>query len=164
MEEQNKISLNIVAALWNLTAKDDLLDRTAADILGLNHSDAQALAAMIFIGPVPAGQISTLLRITTGASTALIDRLEKAGYARRLDDKTDRRRVLVEATENGKTASGKIFDALIARVSKLLKHYNASELKLIERFLVDTSDLFFERVGELDGEIGSRISANRKRK
>jgi len=164
MEEQKKISQNIVVALWNLTAKDDLLDRTAADILGLNHSDTQALAAILFMGPIPAGQISTLLRITTGASTALIDRLEKGGYARRLDDKTDRRKVMVEATEDGKAASGKIFDALLVRVFKLLSQYNAAELKLIERFLVDTGDLFVERVGELGEEIGSRITANSKGK
>ena len=36
--------------------------------------------------------------LTTGAVTAVIDRLERAGYARRVRDDEDRRRVKVEVT------------------------------------------------------------------
>jgi DNA-binding MarR family transcriptional regulator len=155
IENKNNTS-KIVAALWNLTAKDYLLDRTAADILSLSQSDAQALAALIYMGPLPAGKIAILLRITSGSSTALIDRLEKAGFAHRLDDKKDRRRVIVEATESGKAATEKIFKVLTERVAKLLGNYNASEIKLIEDFLTGTGDLFLERVEEIEGEMKSR--------
>ncbi|MEY2515964.1 MAG: hypothetical protein QOJ89_3322, partial [bacterium] len=48
--------------------------------------------------PVSAGRLAEASGLTTAAVTAVIDRLEKAGYARRLSDPTDRRRVLVELT------------------------------------------------------------------
>jgi DNA-binding MarR family transcriptional regulator len=36
--------------------------------------------------------------LTTGAVAALVDRLERSGYVRRLRDADDRRRVLIEPT------------------------------------------------------------------
>jgi DNA-binding MarR family transcriptional regulator len=150
MKEDQK---RIVIALWNITAKDDLLDRTATEILGINHTDNQALAALINLGVLPVGHISELLCLTTGASTALIDRLEKSGYARRLNDKTDRRRVLVEATDKGFAASDNLYGVLTERLSNLLNEYTPSELKVIEKFLIKAGDLFAERVEELNGEI-----------
>jgi DNA-binding MarR family transcriptional regulator len=49
-------------------------------------------------GTVSAGRLAQQSGFTTAAVTTVIDRLEKAGYARRRDDPNDRRRVLVELT------------------------------------------------------------------
>jgi DNA-binding MarR family transcriptional regulator len=39
-------------------------------------------------GTMPAGRLAELTGLTTGAITGVIDRLEKAGYARRTNDPT----------------------------------------------------------------------------
>ena len=49
-------------------------------------------------GPVSADRLVEQSGLTTAAVTTVIDRLEKAGYARRRDDPNDRRPVLVELT------------------------------------------------------------------
>ena len=49
---------------------------------------------------MPAGRLAELTGLTTGAVTAIIDRLEEAGYLRRTDDPKDRRRTIVEPIRN----------------------------------------------------------------
>lgn len=45
--------------------------------------------------------ICEVLGRTTGGMTLTLDRLERAGWVRRLPDPIDRRRIVVEATEDG---------------------------------------------------------------
>ena len=47
---------------------------------------------------ITAGELAAEAGLTTGAVTAVIDRLERAGYARRVRDDEDRRRIKVEVT------------------------------------------------------------------
>lgn len=51
-----------------------------------------------------AGQLADDMRISSGAMTARLDRLEQAGLIRRLPDPDDRRGTLVEPTEAGHAA------------------------------------------------------------
>ena len=45
---------------------------------------------------MPVGRLGELTALTTGATTRMVDRLEQAGYVRRVPDPADRRRVIVE--------------------------------------------------------------------
>ncbi|HEY2072362.1 MAG TPA: MarR family transcriptional regulator, partial [Gaiellaceae bacterium] len=65
--------------------------------------------------------------------TAIIDRLEKAGYAKRVSDPDDRRRVLVEPTARVQKLSSQIYggpgDALT-----WAKGFTDAELEVLIRF------------------------------
>jgi DNA-binding MarR family transcriptional regulator len=76
----------------------DQMDEAACRVLGINRTDGRCVDIIDREGPVAAGRLAEQSGLTTAAVTAVIDRLEKAGYARRLDDPNDRRRVLVELT------------------------------------------------------------------
>ena len=65
---------------------------------GISSSDLECLDVILLKGPLTAGALAEATGLTTGAVTGLIDRLERAGYARRLPAPADRRKVLVEAT------------------------------------------------------------------
>jgi DNA-binding MarR family transcriptional regulator len=49
-------------------------------------------------GGLTAGELATAAGLTTGAITGVIDRLERAGYARRVRDSRDRRKISLEVT------------------------------------------------------------------
>ena len=55
-------------------------------------------------GGLTAGELARQVGVTTGAVTGALDRLERAGYARRVPDPGDRRRVRVEVTAAFPTA------------------------------------------------------------
>src|SRR5688572_3204404 len=72
-----------------------------ADRLGVHHVDVAALILLEMRGPLPVGVISEELGLPSASATRLIDRLEKAGYVRRVRGERDRRMVTVELIEGG---------------------------------------------------------------
>jgi DNA-binding MarR family transcriptional regulator len=89
---------------------------------------------------MPAGRLAELTGLTTGAVTGIIDRLEGAGYVRRINDPKDRRRTIVEPTRNRKLERKieAIFLPLHERMHKLLSSFSDGELA----FLLDATTEF----------------------
>src|SRR5437588_10284820 len=83
----------------------DVVDELICQLLGINRTDARCLDILDQSGSMSAGDLAEASRLTTGAITAVIDRLERAGYARRVPDPSDRRRVLVELTPKADAAT-----------------------------------------------------------
>lgn len=76
----------------------------------------------------------------------MIDRLEAAGYARRKLDPIDRRRVLVEPTEQMGERQSQVFGSLIAAQLKLIANYDDAELAVIQGFLEGTQVLISSHI------------------
>ena len=79
--------------------------------------------------------------MSTGSVTALVDRLEKAGYVRRERDKSDRRRVIIESVPERHKEIMNHYKSLGVRIKQFGEHYESHELKLILTFLSDITDL-----------------------
>ena len=102
----------------------DAFDEVACAKLGINRTDMRCLNIIENEGPLTAGRLAELSGLTTAAVTSVLDRLEKAGYARRTRDERDRRQVFVEVTplmhERGAHIWGPIAEeghAALARMS-----------------------------------------------
>src|SRR5437763_14609895 len=83
----------------------DIVDDLICQLLGINRTDSRCLDIRDQSGSMSAGDLAEASRLTTGAITAVIDRLERAGLARRVPDQADRRRVLVELTPKANAAT-----------------------------------------------------------
>jgi DNA-binding MarR family transcriptional regulator len=82
---------------------------------GLSHAALNALAVIEGAGrPVPTGEVSARMHITTGTMTTVLDTLERKGYVRRLADPDDRRRVLVDITP----AAQSVLDRMLPEVQQ----------------------------------------------
>jgi DNA-binding MarR family transcriptional regulator len=79
-------------------AANDAFDEVAREKLGINRTDLRCLNIVDNQGPMTAGRLAELSGLTTAAVTSVLDRLERAGYARRVRDQEDRRQVMVEVT------------------------------------------------------------------
>jgi DNA-binding MarR family transcriptional regulator len=83
---------------------------------GLSHAALNALAVIEGAGaPVPAGEVSARMHITTGTMTSVLDTLERNGYITRQSDPDDRRRVLVDITP----AAQHVLDRMLPDVQQL---------------------------------------------
>src|SRR6476646_8828676 len=74
-----------------------------AERLGVNHTDLECLDVIVMRDRVTAGDLAKATGLTTGAVTGIIDRLEKAGLARRSRDPDDRRKVYVSVLPAAKS-------------------------------------------------------------
>src|ERR1041384_2869884 len=120
--------------------------RVAAQ-MGLSATDEKCLdLAMRADGPVTAGRIAELSGLSTGAVTGVIDRLERAGYVRRVRDPHDRRKVLVEVTPGDLEKFGAVFEVARQRMIEVLEQFDAAELGVIERYLKLQTETFRKRV------------------
>jgi len=106
-----------------------------AEKLKMNPIDLETLEILMREGKITAGELARFTGLTTGAVTGLIDRLVKAGYAKRDADPQDRRKILIELNEE------KVFQDVIPLYSfiasstdKLLDKYTEKELQLIIDF------------------------------
>ena len=87
---------SVLRSLRRVNIQGSFLGQTVAIRFGLSESDIETLEQLIDMGATSAGKLSEITGLTSGAITRVIDRLEQAGYVRRVPDPTDRRRVIVE--------------------------------------------------------------------
>jgi len=121
---------------------DSAFDNLAADRLGVNRTDLHCLNAIENSGGLTAGQLASEAGLTTGAVTGVIDRLERAGYARRTRDPDDRRRVKVEVTPEFYARADKIWGPVKGDwESALIARFTAAELERIIEFLQLTNEI-----------------------
>ncbi len=111
------------------------IDESAARLLGINRTDLRCLVRLRTRGPMTAGELAGEAGLTPGATTTAIDRLERAGYVRRIRDDSDRRRVMVAPTETATAAGQRIWGPLRSESFAQLKGYTLAELALVTRFL-----------------------------
>jgi DNA-binding MarR family transcriptional regulator len=126
--------------LREISTETIMFHQAVADILGLYITDHKCLDFLYRFGPMPAGKIAELSGLTTGAVTGVIDRLEEAGYVKRVNDPNDRRRIIIEPTRNKKLERKleEIFASLGERMNKLLSSYSDAELSFLLDILTKT--------------------------
>jgi DNA-binding MarR family transcriptional regulator len=128
----------VQASLRALSTEIDRLDQVAADRYGLNRTDMRALDLVGQAGRLTPTDLARRLGLTTGGVTSVLDRLERAGYARRLPDPGDRRRLLVETTAATAARDAEVFGALLQATQSALEAFTDQELAVIGRFLERT--------------------------
>jgi len=120
-----------------------MFHQAAALRMGLNPTDVKCVGVLRETGPIPAGELAVLTGLTSGAVTGVIDRLEKAGLVRRVDDPNDRRRVIVAPVENPAQQAEALqyFAPLGKATHELLVRYSDAELAIILDFVRRGADL-----------------------
>ena len=143
---RRELVLEVQAALRGLHAAVDTLSQTVADRLGVNRTDVRCIQMLGQFGPLTAGQLAEASGLTTGAVTTVIDRLEKTGFARRVRDEVDRRRIYVELTPSASQQMAAIYRDLLINSAAMMANYSDESLMLIRDFVHRGRDVTLEHV------------------
>src|SRR5215211_427379 len=151
MSKQEETIQAIIQKHRDMSTETIMFHQNVADVLGLHITDHKCLDLIRQYGAMPAGRLAELTGLTTGAITGIIDRLEKAGYVRRANDPKDRRRTIVEPTQNKKWERKieAIFIPFHERMHKLLSSYSDSELAFLLNVLTKSIELTREESKKL---------------
>jgi len=128
----------IVERIGNLH-KD--LDRSMEETLatfGLDRRSFHLLGRLRSYGPPyrrSPGQLAGDMRLSSGAMTNRLDRMEAAGLIRRLPDPNDRRGQLIEATEKGNAAWDRTVGTQAERERRIASVLTAAEREQLHGLL-----------------------------
>ena len=119
--------------------------------VGLNATDTRCLDILARSGCVAmtAGSLTEATGLTTGAITGILDRLERAGFLKRVKDAKDRRKVLIELVPSEMAMLGQLYDGLGASMEELAGRYTVAELQMIEGFLSANLDILNKEIARL---------------
>lgn len=105
---------------------------------GLNTTDTECLRLLFLKGVATPTELAKHTGLTSGATTAMLDRLEKAGLIERKPNPNDRRGTLITPAESAVKKVASWFQPARNALDELISSYSAEELEIIsdvfERF------------------------------
>ena len=125
----------VMRELRALSTAQDRLDQYAMHRFGINRTDLRALDLIGQAGVISPTALAVALGMSTGATSAVLDRLEAAGYARREPDPGHRRRTLVRQTPRAEELGEEIFAPVISGTIRDALAYPDGALASIAEFL-----------------------------
>lgn len=137
--------------LRQLNAANAFFFQAIADRLGLDISAVQCANLLNLLGPLTAGQLAELTGLTTGAITAVVDRLERAGFVARERDPHDRRRVIVRPLAEAERRAGPLFAGMGRASVDLYARYSDEELAFLADFASHAVQMTLEQTARLRG-------------
>lgn len=102
--------------------------------LGVNDTDMQCLGLLFFKGIATPTELSKYTGISSGATTAMLDRLEHAKLIQRKPNPKDRRGILIQVDESSIKTIGPLFTDTRLAQDELVASYTEKELQLIADF------------------------------
>lgn len=150
--ELARIAVVLKRTMESLHGSVDDLARELLRVLGVNQTDRRALELILLAGErfTTPGLLAERLGLTAAGTTIVLNRLEKLGYVSRTLHPTDRRRVIVLATDLAARRISELVSPLLEQGGKmLLSHYSAEEIDLIVGFLTRTDELQQEHLNRM---------------
>ncbi len=157
------------AALSRVAEAERRLRAAAAEHVGLNIADFEAVRFLAEEGPVPAGRIAEAMGISSGAVTGLVDRLERAGWVERARHEIDRRQVVVQLAAARRAlldADAALRERLIGEALADLDNATVQESAALldattEQLLAGAAELARDRLARDEAETGGSADADR---
>lgn len=111
--------------------------------LGLHQTDVEALSHIMLAQaqgrPLTAGVLGGELKLTSGATTFLMKRLENAGLIERRRDSDDQRKVLLELSAAGRDLAAATYPPILNLSDAVMDEFTPAELASVQRFLASTA-------------------------
>lgn len=117
-----------------LSTISTLYAMATAEHLGLNLSDMLCIGILSVAGPISPGQLATLIGLSTGSVTALVDRLERLDLVRRERDEEDRRRIVLHLNAERVQQFGDAFVPMLEAGWEHLEQFSDNEVRVLSRY------------------------------
>lgn len=131
----------LMAALQTYGSHHAEFSRRFAVWLGLHSTDGAALLEIVSAeeegAPLSPARLSERILLSSGATTALINRLEGAGHVIRTREHTDRRIVTLHSSAHIQERADEFFDRFGKQLDAMMSAYPPELLAQFEDFLAD---------------------------
>ncbi|RSN21232.1 MarR family transcriptional regulator [Amycolatopsis sp. WAC 04169] len=143
----------LVLLLRQLTVESDRFAEMFGEKHGLHRTDLNALAVIMDAArlgaPMSPSTLASALHLSASATTAVLDRLERAGHLHRDRSATDRRKVELRMHEKAREIGAEFFLPLGKRYAEAWREMGEDERRTVVRFLRGTIAATVEVRGRL---------------
>jgi DNA-binding MarR family transcriptional regulator len=127
-------------------------EQAVAERLGMNRTDLHVITLLHDAGSMTAGEIAQATSLTTGAVTAVIDRLERSGWAQRERDPADRRRVVVKLAVERRRHIAQVFQPMLRTSAEIYSELTPQERAVLLAFLRKAYPMLHRNTAKLRAE------------
>jgi len=150
MKNMQKQSIgDLIALIKKETRTATLFVQTVAESSGMHTTDIKCLDFLVEARSVTAGDLARFTGLTTGAITAVIDRMEKAGFIKRTADSNDRRKIIIKLLVEHPKHSQVVHSLFTNQMPKILSEYTSNEIAIITDWNSKLISLFQDEIKKL---------------
>ena len=135
VDAKKDLEKQVMMAAREYNISSVLFRNAIARKLGLNITNSECLSLLSIKGVSTPTELARYTGLTTGSTTAMLDRLEKAKFIRRKPNLKDRRGVLIEINEKWTETVGPMVVGVQKAHAELMVSYSDKELEIIADFL-----------------------------
>jgi DNA-binding MarR family transcriptional regulator len=145
-DDRDRLIDDVGAELGELRRTADRLDEAVATQYGLNRTDLRCIGILYRRGRVTAGELAEESGLTPGAITTVLDRMERNGYANRVADPSDRRRVMVTSTTATRELGARVYGEVELAGRAQLEQIDPAGAAVIRDYLRGIREFYEELV------------------
>jgi len=145
------LALRVIHGAREYSVGTVLFHQTVGQLLGVNVTDMKCLDIITLKGSASPTELAEHTGLSTGATTAMLDRLENAGLVVRRPHPTDRRGTIVVLSKEAIRKLPAMFASLAKAMDALVSTYSERELKVLDDFFAKVSVLWKEEREKLRG-------------
>lgn len=146
---REQIISSLITSIHKETRAKALFVHTVSEITGIHPTDIRCLDFLSEVRFATAGDLAKITGLTTGAITAVIDRLENAGFVKREADDNDRRKIIIRLIAGNPNNLKLVRDLFTNQIPNLLSEYKIDELRLIMEWNIKIATVFHSEINKL---------------
>jgi DNA-binding MarR family transcriptional regulator len=131
----------------------------AGRMLGLSENEVLALQHLGLAGRLTPSELGRALGLTSGGTTALVQRLERAGHVTRESHPHDGRSTLLRLTPGSEARASEAFAPLVAELDRLAAALPESERSVVGAFLGHVAEAAERHAEDAERAVDARTRA-----
>jgi DNA-binding MarR family transcriptional regulator len=155
-ESSKQLVAQVIRGAREFSIGTVLFHRAVGQILGVNVTDMKCLDMMTLQGSAMPSQLAAHTGLSSGATTAMIDRLERAGLVERQPHPKDRRGTILVLTEKAMRKLPSLFSSLGTAMETLVSSYPQKELTVLDDFFTKARLLWQDERAKLQRSYNGR--------
>ena len=153
MKSMSDVEKKVFSAARDNNVSSILFRNAVARKLGLNITDSECLSFLSIKGGATPKELARYTGLTTGSTTAMLDRLEKSQFIKRKPNPKDRRSVLIEVSKKWSETAAPLVMGIQQSQAELIASYTDEELKIIADFLTRFTNNIAEHTTWVEGSL-----------
>ena len=142
--DRTELKERVIAGAREYGINTVLFRNLVGERLGVNVTDMESLGLLFFKGLATPSELARHTGLSSGATTAMLDRLERGGLIERRPNPDDRRGTLIALLRSGVEKVGPLFASVRGAQDRLLSGYSAQELQVLSDFFERSAKMWDE--------------------